>query len=395
MNRPALEVAEIFRASAHRFIERSRARIAWPQHKVMRAIERCRTAALGRHRDRCSKCGKDLGFCFNSCRNRHCPKCQILARNRWVAARTRELVPVNYFHIVFTVPHQLSQLMLQNKRILYDLLFRCASATLLEVAANPKRFGAEIGFLCVLHTWGQTLIHHPHLHCVVPAGGFAPGGGAWVRPKRAGFFLPKEVLSVVFRGKFYNGLKALFRQKKLCFEGSLSWLAEPHSFARFLHMLHCHRWVVDVRKPFGGPEHVLHYLARYTHRVAISNHRLISLEDGKVTFRWKDYAHGSKKRKMTLDATEFIRRFLLHVLPKGLVRIRYYGWMANRCRRERAAKCRALLGAEPTEELLTSVSGPGGRRCPFCGGAVEVVEIIVPRELVRCRSSRQRVPDSS
>jgi hypothetical protein len=395
MNRPVLEVADIFRAFAHRFLERSRARVSWPQHKVMRAIERCRTAALGRHRDRCSQCGKDFGFSFNPCRNRHCPKCQILARNRWVAARTRELVPVNYLHIVFTVPHQLSELMLQNKRVLYNLLFRCASATLLEVAANPKRFGAKIGFLCVLHTWGQTLIHHPHLHCVVPAGGFSPGGDAWVRPPRAGFFLPKHVLSVVFRGKFHDGLKALFRQKRLSFEGSLSWLAEPCSFARFLHTLHRHRWVVDVRKPFGGPEHVLHYLARYTHRVAISNHRLISLEDGKVTFRWKDYAHGGKKRKMTLDASEFIRRFLLHVLPKGLVRIRYYGWMANRCRRQRAMQCRELLGAQPTEALLTPAASLGDRRCPVCGGAVEVVEVILPPELLRCRSSRQRVPDTS
>ena len=229
----------------------------------------------------------------------------------------------------------------------------------------------------------------------MPAGGFAPGGNAWVRPPRAGFFLPKQVLSVVFRGKFHDGLKALFRHKRLSFEGSLSWLAEPRSFARFLHTLHRHRWVVDVRKPFGGPEHVLHYLARYTHRVALSHHRLISLEDGKVTFRWKDYAHGGKKRKMTLDAVEFIRRFLLHVLPKGLVRIRYYGWMANRCRRERVAKCRALLEAEPMEPLLAPVCGPGGRRCPVCGGAVEVVEVIVPRALLRCRSSRQRVPDSS
>ena len=388
-------MADIFRAFAYRFLERSRARISWPQHKVMRAIERCRTAALGRHRDRCSQCGKDLGFSFNSCLNRHCSNCQILARHRWVAARTRELVPVNYLHIVFTVPHQLSELMLQNQRILYNLLVRCASATLLEVAAHPKRFGAEIGFLCVLHTWGETLMHHPHLHCVVPAGGFSPGGDAWVQPPRAGFFLPQQVLSVVFRGKFQDALKALFRQKKLSFEGSLSWLAEPRSFARFLHTLHRHRWVVDVRKPFGGPEHVLHYLARYTHRVALSHHRLISLEDGKVTFRWKDYAHGGKKRKMTLDAVEFIRRFLLHVLPKGLVRIRYYGWMANRCRRERVAKCRALLEAEPMEPLLAPVCGPGGRRCPVCGGAVEVVEVIVPRELLRCRSSRQRVPDSS
>lgn len=209
-NRPALEVADIFRAWAGRFIERSRARISWPQHKVMRAIERCRTAALGWHRDVCSGCGKDFGFSFNSCRNRHCPKCQTQARDRWVAARIRELVPLNYFHVVFTVPHQLAELMLQNKRTLYDLLFRCVADTLLEVAANPKRLGAEIGFLCVLHTWGQTLMHHPHIHCVVPAGGFAPGRARWIRPQRAGFFLPKYVLSEVFRGKFTQALKRPF-----------------------------------------------------------------------------------------------------------------------------------------------------------------------------------------
>jgi len=207
MSFPTLEVADIFRSWSGRFIERSRARISWPQHKVMRAIERCRTAALGRHRDRCSGCGKDFGFSFNSCRNRHCPKCQTQARNRWVAARIGELVPLNYFHVVFTVPHPLSPLMLQNKRTLYNLLFRCVADTLLEVAANPKRLGAEIGFLCVLHTWGQTLIHHPHIHCVVPAGGFAPGRARWILPKRAGFFLPEYVLSEVFRGKFTEALK--------------------------------------------------------------------------------------------------------------------------------------------------------------------------------------------
>jgi hypothetical protein len=393
MSRPLLEVADIFRAWIGRFIDRSRAHISWPQLKVIRAVERCRTAALGIHRDRCGDCGKDFGYSFNSCRNRHCPKCQTQARNRWVAARTRELVPLNYFHVVFTVPHQLSELMLQNKRLLYDLLFRCVADALLEVAANPKRLGAEIGFLCVLHTWGQTLVHHPHIHCVVPAGGFAPGRERWIRPKSAGFFLPKEVLSVVFRGKFCDALKGLFRQKKLAFHGSLKWLAEPRSFARFLHTLHTHKWVVDVRKPFGGPEHVLHYLARYTHRVAISNHRLISMEDGKVTFRWKDYAHGGKKRKMTLSADEFIRRFLLHVLPKGLVRIRHYGWMANRHRRECADLCRTLLGVEPLEP--TATGDAPGRRCPHCGGAIEIVEVIFPRELLRRRLSRSIAPDTS
>jgi len=393
MSRPVLEVADIFRAWVGRFIERSRARISWPQLKVIRAVERCRTAALGIHRDRCSGCGQDFGYSFNSCRNRHCPKCQTQARNRWVTARTRELMPINYFHVVFTVPHQLSELMLQNKRLLYDLLFRCVADTLLEVAANPKRLGAEIGFLCVLHTWGQTLIHHPHIHCVVPAGGFAPGRDRWIRPKDAGFFLPKDVLSIVFRGKFCDGLRALFRRQKLGFHGSLAWLAEPRSFARFLHTLHTHKWVVYPKKPFGGPEHVLQYLSRYTHRVAISNHRLIRMEDGKVTFRWKDYAHGGKQRKMTLTAEEFIRRFLLHVLPKGLVRIRHYGWMANRCRRECAALCRALLGVEPPEP--TATGDVPVRRCPHCGGTIEIVEVIFPRELRRRRLNRLRALDTS
>ncbi|HVX56746.1 MAG TPA: IS91 family transposase [Candidatus Saccharimonadales bacterium] len=393
MNRPTLEVADIFRTWGERFFQRSRARISWPQHKVMRAIERCRTAALGRHRDRCTRCGHDLGFSFNSCRNRHCPKCQTEARNRWVAARTRELVPLTYFHVVFTVPHELSELMLQNKRVLYELLFRSAAATLLEVAANPKHLGAEIGFMAVLHTWGQTLIHHPHIHCVVPAGGFAPGRTRWVHPKYARFFLPKVVLSEVFRGKFTDGLKHLFRQQKLEFHGSLAWLREPLSFARFLHTLHRHQWVVHPKKPFGGPEHVVHYLARYTHRVAISNHRLIGMQEGKVTFRWKDYAHNGKQRKMTLTAEEFIRRFLLHVLPKGLVRIRYYGWMANRCRQQSAELCRALLGAE--EAAPTENGVPLSRQCPICGGPVAVVEMILPREFSRRRLSRRRELNSS
>lgn len=393
MNQPTLEVADILRAWAGRFIASSRARISWPQHKVMRAIERCRTAALGRHRDQCTQCGHDLGFSFNSCRNRHCPKCQTQARNRWVAARTRELVPLPYFHIVFTVPQQLSELMLQNKRLLYDLLFQSVAATLLEVAANPKHLGAEIGFLGVLHTWGQTLIHHPHIHCVVPAGGFAPGGTAWVRPKQAGFFVPVRVLAKVFRAKFADGLKHLYRAGKLEFHGSLAWLKESRSLARFLRELHRHEWVVYAKKPFGGPEHLLHYLARYTHRVAISNHRLLSLDDGRVTFQWRDYAGGRKQRKMTLTAEEFIRRFLLHVLPKGLVRIRYYGWMANRRQRACATLCRALLGAEP--EVPAADAPPPARRCPICGGPVAVIETILPPHFSRPRPSRRRELNSS
>ncbi|HEY2011916.1 MAG TPA: IS91 family transposase [Bryobacteraceae bacterium] len=388
-------MADILRAYGASFVEHCRARVAWPLHKVMRAIERCRTAALGCHRDRCTQCGHDFGFSYNSCRNRHCPKCQTQARNQWIAARTRDLVPLSYFHVVFTVPHQLSELMLQNKRLLYELLFRSVAMTLMEVAANPEHLGAEIGFLSVLHTWGQTLMHHPHIHCVVPAGGFAPGRTHWVRPRYPRFFLPKEVLSELFRGKFTDGLKCLFRRRKLAFHGSLQWLQEPRSFARFLHTLHRHDWVVYAKKPFGGPEHVLHYLARYTHRVAISNHRLLRLEDGKVTFRWKDYAHGAKKRQMTLAAEEFIRRFLLHVLPKSFVRIRHYGWMANRCRAERAALCRTLLDAEPSPSPTSPANPAPARQCPFCGGTIEVVEVVTPRDLPRPRQSRRRDPDSS
>jgi hypothetical protein len=394
VNRPALEVADILRAWAGRFIERSRARVSWPQHKVIRAIERCRTAALGRHRDQCTTCGKDLGFSFNSCRNRHCPKCLTGARNHWIEARTRELVPLAYYPVVFTVPQQLSGLMLQNKRTLYELLFRSAAATLLEVAAN-KRLGAEIGFLAVLHTWEQTLLHHPHIHCVVPAGGFVPGRTHWVKPARAGFFLPVHALSKVFRGKFTDGWKHLFQRKKLEFHGSLKALREPLPFAQFLRTLHRSEWVVYSKKPFGGLEHVLHYLARYTHRVAISNHRLIRMQDGKVTFRWRDYAHGGKQRKMTLAAEEFIRRFLLHGLPKGFVRIRHYGWMSNRGRRARAALCRELLGTEPASPPAQTETRAPSRRCPICGGAVEVVERIVPRDLSRFRPNRRREPDTS
>jgi hypothetical protein len=238
-------------------------------------------------------------------------------------------------------------------------------------------------------------MHHPHIHCVVPAGGFAPGRDAWIRPQSAGFFLPQPVLNQVFRGKFCAGLKTLFRRKKLAFHGSLAGLADPRSFARFLHTLYRHKWVVYAKKPFGGPEHVLHYLARYTHRVAISNHRLLSMEDGKVTFRWKDYTHGGKKRKMTLAAEEFIRRFLPHVLPKGLVRIRHYGWMANRCRRQRAALCRALLGAPPEERQPADHDTRRVRRCPYCSGPIEAVEIILPPELACRRISRRRAPDTS
>ena len=395
MNRPTLEVADIYRAAGAQFLERTSWHLAWLQHKVMRAIERCRTAALGGHRDQCLRCGHDFGLSYNSFRNRHCPKCQTHARNQWIAARTRDLLPLGYFHVVFTVPHQLAALMLQNKRLLYSLLFRVSAQVLMELAADPKHLGAEIGFLGVLHTWGQTLEHHPHIHYVVPEGGFAADRSRWIHPKYR-FFLPVEALSEVFRGKFIDELKNLFRGHKLSFHGALQSLAEPRAFAQYLRSLHRHKWVVYAKKPFGGPEHVLHYLARYTHRVAISNHRLLSFEGGKVTFRWKDYAHGNKKRKMTLAAHEFIRRFLLHVLPRGFVRIRHFGWMANRCRTQRAAQCRALLAAEAaqvTPPVATQAASP--RPCPLCGGELTVMETFTARQLWHLSQSQRCDLDSS
>ena len=392
MSRPTLEVADIFRIAGARFLDRNQSHVSWPQLKVMRAIERCRTAALGGHHDQCTRCDRDLGLSYNSCRNRHCPKCQTHVRNRWLAARTADLVPVPYFHVVFTVPHELSALMLQNKRTLYSLLFRASADALLEMAANPARLGAEIGFFGVLHTWGQTLEHHAHVHYVVPAGGFSPGRTSWVRgnPK---FFLPVEALSQVFRGKFVEALRTLFRRGKLVFAGALKLLDNARSFSRFLHLLHTRDWVVYAKKPFGGPEHVLHYLGRYTHRVAISNHRLLSFQDGRVSFRWRDYAHGNKKRKMTLSADEFIRRFLLHVLPRGFVRIRYFGWMANRHRTRLAALCRAWLDAQPPPPRLRD--NGSGRKCPWCGGPVITIEIFTPLRLSYAIRGRPHVLNSS
>ena len=395
MNRPTLEVADIIRSAGARFIERSKSHLAWPLLKAMRAIERCRTAALGGHRDHCLRCGHDFGLSYNSCRNRHCPKCQTHARNQWIAARTRDLVPLGYFHVVFTVPQELSALMLQNKRLLYSLLFRTSAESMLEMAADPAHLGAEIGFMSILHTWGQTLQHHPHVHCVVPEGGFSPDRTRWIRPKYR-FFLPVQALSKTFRGKFVEALEDLHHKRKLALHGGLQPLADPPAFARFVQTLHRHKWVVYAKKPFGGPEHVLHYLGRYTHRVAISNHRLLSYADGKVTFRWKDYAHRNKQRKMTLEAHEFVRRFLLHVLPRAFVRIRHFGWLSNRSRTELAARCRALLADEarlppPPPTAKTAAS----RQCPLCGGPLTVAETFTARELWHATRSRQSDLDSS
>jgi hypothetical protein len=376
MTRPLLEVADIVRAQGDRFIQNNCRWMHWAHTKVLRAIARCRTAALGGHRDKCPRCGY-RAISFNSCRNRHCPKCQSGARHQWIAARQNELLAVAYVHVVFTLPHQLSQLALQNKKVLYDLLFRASAETLLQVAGDPKHLGAEIGFLSVLHTWGQNLLAHPHVHCLIPAGGLSPDHTQWIHP-RYPFFLPVGVLSRVFRGKFVAGLKRRFHMGQLKFAGSLKPLENEKAFRSFLRPLFRQNWVVYAKPPFGGPHHVLGYLARYTHRVAITNHRLLAFERDQVTFLWKDYAHGNKKKKMTLSAQEFLRRFLLHVLPRGFVRIRSFGFLANRCRATLLPRCQRLLleNPKPQTHALASWSPaqPACFRCPQCATPMIMVE---------------------
>jgi hypothetical protein len=382
MSRPTLEVADILRASGSSFRERYGSHLALQHRKVIDAIVRCRTAALGGHRDQCPRCGHQA-ISYNSCRNRHCPKCQGNARAKWLAARSAELLPVPYFHVVFTLPHELSSLVLQNKRLLYDLLFRTSAATLLEVARTPKHLGADIGLLSVLHTWGQNLQHHPHVHCVVPGGGLALDGSRWVAASPR-FFLPIRILSRVFRGKFIAGLKQLLSQNKLEFHGSLHELSHPERFQQFLRQLYTNEWVVYAKPPFGGAEHVLHYLARYTHRVAISNHRLVAFNDGRVCFRWKDYAHGGKQKVMTVSTDEFLRRFLIHVLPRNLVRIRHFGLFANRRRAASLLRCRVLLNT-----IVPPQQSPRGsqHRCPLCSEPMLIIERMTNFQLlVRCFS---------
>jgi len=375
MSRPTLEVADIVRRTGNSFWEKQQSHLAWPHRKVLDAIARCRTAALGGHRDQCARCGYQA-ISFNSCRNRHCPKCQGNARAKWLAARSAELLPVPYFHVVFTLPHELSALALQNKRLLYDLLYRASAATMLELARDPKHLGADIGFLGVLHTWGQNLEHHPHVHYIVPAGGLALDDSRWIESSRR-FFLPVQALSRVFRGKFCEQLRVLYEQDRLQFHGSLEQLASPDRFRCFIRQLFHQDWVVYAKPPFGGAEHVLNYLARYTHRVAISNHRLVAFENDRVSFRWRDYAHGGKNKVMTVSAHEFLRRFLLHVLPRGLVRIRHFGLFANRRRSAALERCRALLGTAASVDLPE----PPSLRCPACSGIMLVVERLTRSQL--------------
>src|SRR6201984_3540407 len=384
MSRPLLEVADLIRAAGAAFIERNRSWIRWSHVKVMLAIARCRTAALGGHVDECTRCGYRATISYNSCRNRHCPKCQTAARERWIAARRRELLPTRYMHVVFTLPSRLAPLVLQNKKVIYDLLFRTSAETLLEVARDPRLLGAEIGFFSVLHTWNQQLQLHPHLHIIIPAGGLSPDHTRWVRSRNK-YFLPKKVLRRVFRGKFRDALKQAFQDGQLHFEGKLKLLANPKIFAAWLRPLYRKNWVVYLKRPFGGPQYVLQYLGRYTHRVAISNHRLVSFVDGQVTFRWRDSAHKNKQRLMTLPVEEFLRRFLLHLLPRGFVRIRHFGFLANRRRAALLPLCFGLLATATEPSALPSASpaahAPVLWTCPSCGRPLVVVERLTAAQI--------------
>jgi hypothetical protein len=375
MSRPPLEVADLIRAAGTAFFDRSRKWFTWLHLRILTAIVRCRTSALGGHVDECSNCGH-RAISFNSCRNRHCPKCQANARDRWLEARGRELLPTRYVHVVFTLPSQLAPLALQNKREMYSLLFRASAETLLTVARNPQHLGAEIGFFSVLHTWNQKLLHHPHVHCVVPAGGLAADHTRWIAAP-PGFFLPVKVLSRVFRGKFVAGLRKLHAAGRLTFHGTVAPLAAPTAFAAMLRPLFRSDWVVYAKRPFGGAEHALRYLGCYTHRVAISNHRLVTLEGGQVAFRWRDSAHKNKKRLMRLPLEEFLRRFFLHVLPRGFVRIRHFGFFAHRRRAALLPLCFALLGRADQPRAMTADTPPAPRPlwlCPRCSGPMAIVE---------------------
>ena len=374
MSQPPLEVADLIRTAGHAFIERNRHWLGWKHIKVLRAIARCRTAALGGHLDQCTRCGYRATISYNSCRNRHCPKCQITARDRWIQSHLQQLLPTHYVHVVFTLPPQLLSLARDNKKLLYGLLLRASADTLLQVARDPRHLGAEIGFFSVLHTWNQKLCLHPHVHCVLPAGGLSLDHTHWV-PSQNRFFLPLKVLSRVFRGKFVAGLKQAFQ------DGQLQFPQNPKTFAAWLRPLFRTDWVVYAKPPFGGPQYVLHYLGRYTHRVAISNHRLISFAEGKVTFRWRDSAHHNEQKLMTLSLDEFLRRFLLHLLPKGFVRIRHFGFLANRRRATLLPLCFQLLGSTQQPQIKPTTELHHLWPCPKCGGPMVVIKRLTAEEI--------------
>jgi hypothetical protein len=381
VTRPALEVADIFRDHGPAWRKANAGHVSLDQLKVMAAIESCRTAALGGHVLRCEKCSHSL-IAYNSCRNRHCPKCQGAAAREWLAEREAELLPVPYFHLVVTLPARIADIAYQNKTVIYDLLFKASSETMLRIAADPKHLGARIGILSVLHTWGSALTHHPHVHMIVPGGGFSLDGTKWIAC-RPGFFLPVRVLSRLFRRLFLEKLAAAHAVGKLQFFGNHAPLSDAKAFAAYLAPLRDSEWVVYSKRPFGGPREVLRYLARYTHRVAISNRRLIACDDKGVTFKWKDYRiKGPERYKvMTLATHEFIRRFLMHVLPAGFHRIRYYGLLASGKRAENIARARELLALpllpiDAIKAASTDANEPQAPEhpCPCCGGRMTIIE---------------------
>ncbi len=385
MARATLEVADIFRQHGEAY--RRSHRLPRPALRVMRAIEICRTAALGGHVDQCGHCGEHL-IRYNSCRNRHCPKCGSLARARWLEQRQREVLPVSYFHVVFTIPAELNPLVFHNRRLLYDLLFRVSMDVLATIGRDRRYLGAETGYFGILHSWSQNLLFHPHIHYLVPGGGLSPDHDRWIACRRPDFFLPVGVLSARFRHRLLDALVKLFVDGQLQFFGKQEPLRKPEAFRAYLKPLRDKQWVVYAKPPFGGPEQVIDYLGRYTHRVAICNQRLLSLADGQVTFQWKDYRHPQRPRVMTVPAEEFIRRFLLHTLPDGFQRIRFGGFLANCHRRAKLACIRALLARPATDllplpqdtaEWLARLTGIPAHLCPRCGvGPLLRIEVLAP-----------------
>jgi len=372
----SIEVADIFRVYGRGYREARGDGMPLRQYRVMNAIEICRTSALGGHVDVCDECGL-MRISYNSCRNRHCPKCQCLDKERWLESRKRELLPTQYFHVVFTLPEKLRAIALRNQKLIYEMLFRAVSETLKELASDEKYLGAQIGFIAVLHTWSQTLIDHPHIYCIVPGGGLSPDGARWISCRDA-FFLPVKVLSRLFRGKFLHHFKKTYKSGELSFTGKIECFKEKAVFDELLSDLYKQEWVVYCKPPFKNAETVMDYLGRYTHRVAISNDRLVKMGEGRVTFRYRDSDDYNRIKLMSLEVFEFIRRFLLHVLPDGFMKIRHYGILSNRNKKDKLLRCQELLGAsgksgecgdkkESWEELLFRITGIDPRLCPYCG----------------------------
>jgi Putative transposase/Transposase zinc-binding domain len=388
VERPTLEVAQVLRRYGEAYRAEHDTPLSCAQRRVMHAIETCRTAALGGHLEQCDACAHQR-ISYNSCRNRHCPKCQSLARAEWIEHRQAELLDCQYFHVVFTLPEEIAVIAYQNKVVVYNLFFQATAETLRTISADPRHLGADIGFFAVLHTWGQNLMHHPHLHCVVPGGGLSQDKQRWI-PCRSGFFLSVRVLSRFFRRCFLESLERAFSAGELNFYSALAPLHSREAFQQYLAPVRQKEWVVYAKPPFAGPEQVLDYVGRYTHRVVISNNRLLDMEDGQVRFRWKDYANDNQQKTMTLTADEFIRRFLLHTLPIGLQRIRYYGLLSNRHRTENLARCRDLLKmpipttapGEPAPALdyrsrYESLTGQSLYQCPACReGCMRLIKLL-------------------